>query len=159
MPHVCLVDDFGTRRALDGWMDNAQDGALDHAQNLIISRSYGEAAEAFRALYDQRPEDPEILVALAEAMAQIGQPEASLALLADSVDESAPDQATLLRIAEDLKKVGRLEESADFLICALACAPEDASLRSTTESALEALGRAEQLEWLKSGAAGEMPSA
>lgn len=140
-------------------MDNAQDCALDNAQNLIASCSYGEAAEVFRVLYDQQPDNPKVLVALAEAMAQIGQSEASLALLADSVDQSAPDQSTLLRIAEDLGKVGRLEEAADFLMCALACDPEDASVRTMTENALEALGRTAQLEWLKSGTAGEMPSA
>jgi thioredoxin-like negative regulator of GroEL len=140
-------------------METALDVALGNAQNLVTSGSYGEAADAFRALFDQQAENPKMLVALADAMAHVGQTDASLALLADSVDESDPDPATLLRISEQLREVGRFEESADFLLCALACSPEDDGLRLKTEDALKALGRTAQLEWLKSGAEGEMPSA
>jgi thioredoxin-like negative regulator of GroEL len=140
-------------------METALDVALGNAQNLIASGSYGEAADAFRVLFDQQAENPKMLVALAEAMAHVGQTDASLALLADSVDESDPNPVTLLRISEQLREVGRFEESADFLLCALSCSPEDGSIRLKTEDALKALGRTAQLEWLRSGAEGEMPSA
>jgi thioredoxin-like negative regulator of GroEL len=145
------------RACLVNSMDIALDEALVNAQNLIANGSYGEAADAFRVLFDRQVEGPKMLVALADAMAHVGQTDASLALLADSVDESDPNPATLLRISEQLRDVGRAEESADFLLCALACSPEDASIRLRTEDALKALGRTAQLEWLSSGAEGDMP--
>lgn len=140
-------------------MKDSPEQALENAQSLIASGEYGEAADAFQILFDKQPESPEFLVALADAMAHLGQTDSSLALLADSIDESDPNKTTLLRISEQLREVGRFEESADFLLCALACAPEDAFLRSKTEDALKTLGRTAQLEWLRSGAEGELPSA
>jgi thioredoxin-like negative regulator of GroEL len=140
-------------------MDHSPEKALENAQSLIASGEYGEAADAFRVLFDQQPESPEFLVALADAMAHMGQTESSLALLADSINEAAPDPVTLLRISDQLREVGRFEESADFLLCALSCSPEDSSLRSKTEDALKTLGRTAQLEWLRSGAEGELPTA
>jgi thioredoxin-like negative regulator of GroEL len=140
-------------------METSVDEALANAQDLIVKGNYPEAAEAFRVLFDQQANDPRSLVALADAMAHFGQTDASLALLADSVDQADPNPVTLLRISEQLREVGRFEEAADFLLCALACSPEDSSLRLRTEDALKALGRTTQLEWLRSGADGEMPSA
>jgi Flp pilus assembly protein TadD len=140
-------------------MKDAPQKALENAQSLITSGEYGEAADAFQVLFDKQPDSPELLVALADAMAHLGQTDSSLALLADSINESDPDKTTLLRISEQLREVGRFEESADFLLCALSCSPEDLSVRSKTENALTALGRTAQLEWLKAGAAGDMPSA
>ena len=140
-------------------MDHQPDKALENAQSLVASGEYGEAADAFRVLLDEQPASPQFLVALADAMAHMGQTDSSLALLADSINESAPDLVTLLRISDQLREVGRFEESADFLLCALSCAPEDVSLRLKTEDALTTLGRTAQLEWLRSGAEGELPSA
>ena len=140
-------------------MDHQPDKALENAQSLVASGEYGEAADAFRVLLDEQPVSPQFLVALADAMAHMGQTDSSLALLADSINESAPDLVTLLRISDQLREVGRFEESADFLLCALSCAPEDVSLRLKTEDALTTLGRTAQLEWLRSGAEGELPSA
>ena len=139
-------------------MDHQPDKALENAQSLVASGEYGEAADAFRVLLDEQPASPQFLVALADAMAHMGQTDSSLALLADSINESAPDLVTLLRISDQLREVGRFEESADFLLCALSCAPEDVSLRAKTEDALKMLGRTAQLEWLRSGAEGELPS-
>ncbi len=140
-------------------METDPEESLRNAQNLIANGSYGEAANVFRGLFDRQPEDPTVLTALADVMAHLGQADASLALLADSVDQADPDPVTLLRIADQLREVGRFEESADFLLCALACSPEDASIRLRTEDALKALGRLAQLDWLKAGAEGELPSA
>ena len=140
-------------------MDHQPDKALENAQSLVASGEYGEAADAFRVLLDEQPVSPQFLVALADAMAHMGQTDSSLALLADSINESAPNLVTLLRISDQLREVGRFEESADFLLCALSCAPEDVSLRLKTEDALTTLGRTAQLEWLRSGAEGELPSA
>lgn len=140
-------------------MDLPFEKALQEAQQLVLTGKYGEGAERFRSLFEHHSESPEILVALAEAMAHVGQTDASLALLADSVDASNPDPAILVRISDQLREVGRIDEAADFLLCALACSPGDASLSAKTESVLKALGRTAQLEWLKDGADGEMPSA
>jgi thioredoxin-like negative regulator of GroEL len=140
-------------------MDHPPEKAVENAQSLIACGEYGEAADAFQVLFASQPDSPQLLVALADAMAHIGQIDSSLALLADSINESAPDRGTLLRISDQLREVGRFEESADFLLCALSCSPEDPSLRSKTEDALKTLGRTAQLDWLRSGAEGDLPSA
>jgi Flp pilus assembly protein TadD len=139
-------------------MDNEPDDAVENAQNLVASGEYGEAADAFRVLFEKEPSNPQLLLALADAMAHVGQTDSSLALLADAVDESDPDPVMLLRISDQLREVGRFEEAADFLLCAFSCAPQDSSLRSKTEDALKTLGRTAQLEWLRSGAEGDLPS-
>jgi Flp pilus assembly protein TadD len=140
-------------------MENAPTPALKDAQNLADDGNYTGAADAFRVLFEQQPNNPEALSALAEVMSQIGQTDSALALLADSVDEAAPNPTVLRRIADQLAGVGRLEEAADFLLCAFCCAPEDSALRLRTETILKSLGRLTQLEWLQSGAEGELPSA
>jgi thioredoxin-like negative regulator of GroEL len=133
--------------------------SVSQAQALAGEGAYSEAADVFRALFDQQPGSPEALGALAEVMSQIGQVDSSLALLADSVDSAAPDPGILQRIADQLADVGRLGEAADFLLCAMCAAPEDAHLRLKTETLLKTLGRVDQLEWLQSGGEGEVPSA
>lgn len=140
-------------------MGNKAKEVLEDAQNLVAAGKYSEAAEVFRGLFEEQPETPEMLVALADAMAHMGQTDASLALLADSVNGANPNQETLLRISEQLYGVGRFGEAADFLMCALACSPEDAVLRLRTEEALKSLGRTAQLEWLQAGAEGDLPPA
>lgn len=139
-------------------MDSAHDAELKNAENLAGDGLYSEAAEAFRSLVERCPGDPEVLGALAGVMLKVGQPEYSLALLADSVNVAEPDPKVLMRIADQLAEVGRLDESADFLICALCSAPEDSMLRLRTETLLGSLGRESQLEWLRTGAEGQVPS-
>jgi len=138
-------------------MDHALDGRLKDAQSLADGGRYVESAEAFESLFKQDPSNAEALTALAGVMAELGQPEASLALLADSVDEADPNPATLVRIADQLEEAGRSSESADFLLCALLQTPGDVNLRARTESALKSLGRLNQLEWLQSGGEGDLP--
>jgi thioredoxin-like negative regulator of GroEL len=140
-------------------MDQDQALVLKEAQRLADGGHYTEAAESFRSLFEQQPDSPEALVALADVMGHIGQADSALALLADSVDASNPDPFVLRRIADQLAEVGRLGESADFLLCAFCCSPEDSSLRLRTETLLRSLGRSAQLEWLQSGAVGELPPA
>lgn len=140
-------------------MNSVPDVELENARNLASDGMYSEAAEAFRTILELRPEDPEVLRALAGVMQEVGETDASLALLADSVDLSEPNPKVLLKIADQLAEVGRLEESADFLLCAVCNSPDDQMLRLRTETLLRTLGRTEQLEWLQSGAEGEMPSA
>lgn len=140
-------------------MDLAPTLALKEAQHLADDGNYIEAADAFRVLFEEQPNNPEALSALADIMSQIGQTDSALALLADSVDAAEPNPTVLRRIADQLAGVGRLEESADFLLCAFCCAPEDPALRLRLETLLKSLGRLTQLEWLQSGAEGELPSA
>jgi thioredoxin-like negative regulator of GroEL len=138
-------------------MDNSLDGRLKDAQSLADGGRYTESAEAFESVFNQDPSNSEALTALAGVMAELGQPEASLALLADSVDEADPNPATLVRIADQLEDAGRFSEATDFLLCALLQTPEDVGLRARTESALKSLGRLDQVEWLQSGGEGELP--
>jgi tetratricopeptide (TPR) repeat protein len=140
-------------------METVHYAELKNAQNLADDGLYGEAAAAFNAILEERPDDPDVLRALAGVMQGIGQMESSLALLADSVDASEPNPQVLLMIADQLAEVGRLEESADFLLCAVCAAPENSILRLRTATLLESLGRLKQLEWLQSGAEGDLPSA
>ena len=138
-------------------MDNALDGTLKDAQSLAEVGRYAESADAFEALFKQDPSNLEALTVLAGVMSNLGQSEAALALLADSVDEADPNPATLVRIANELEEIGRLSEAADFLLCALLQTPEDVSLRARTELALKSLGRLNQVEWLQSGGEGDLP--
>jgi tetratricopeptide (TPR) repeat protein len=140
-------------------MDNAPETAIKAAQNLADKGQFTEAAEEFKSHFEAFPDDPHALEALADIMHEIGQTDSSLALLADSVDASKPDPRLLLRIADQLGGAGRLEESADFLLCALCGAPDDAMLRLRTETLIQSLGRTAQLDWIRSGMDGEMPSA
>jgi thioredoxin-like negative regulator of GroEL len=140
-------------------MDHSPTLALKDAQHLADDGNYTEAAAAFRVLFEQQPDSPEALGALADVMSQIGQTDSALALLADSVDAAEPDPLVLRRIADQLAGAGRLDESADFLLCAFCCTPEDPALRLRTETLLKSLGRLTQLEWLQSGAEGELPAA
>ena len=139
-------------------MENASEIAIKSAQALAEKGQFVEAAEAFRSLFEHYPGDPKVLSVLADVMQEVGQTDASLALLADSVDAEKPDPDVLLRIADQLAGVGRLEESADFLLCAVCCAPDDTMLRLRAETLLQSLGRNQQLEWLRSGMEGELPS-
>jgi predicted Zn-dependent protease len=150
---------IGTQPARMEMMEHAPETAIKAAQNLADKGQFSEAAQEFESLFEAFPGDPQALEALADIMHEIGQTESSLALLADSVDASKPDPKLLLRIADQLAGVGRLEESADFLLCALCGAPDDAMLRLRTETLIQSLGRTEQLEWLRSGMDGDMPSA
>ncbi len=138
-------------------MDHDLDGRLKDAQSLADGGHYAESAEAFEAFFKHDPANSEALTVLAGVMSDLGQPEAALALLADSVDEAAPNPATLVRIANQLEEVGRLGESADFLLCATLQTPDDTGLRFRTEAALKSLARHDQIEWLQSGGEGDLP--
>lgn len=139
-------------------MNHIPDETLQSARKLVADGLYGEAADAFREIFDRQPDSSETLIALAEVMEDLGEGDSSLALLADSINKADPSPVTLQRIAEQLSEAGRFEEAADFLLCALSCSPADSSLRSKTEDALSSLGRTVQLEWLRSGAEGDLPS-
>jgi hypothetical protein len=130
---------------------------VDSALAMVDQRRGPEAADIYKQIFKEDPQDPDGLVGLADAMERMGELGTCLALLADSIDYSAPDVPRLLRIADLLRKAGRFEESADILLGALECAPGDAALRSRTEESLEVLGRTAQLEWVRSGFEGELP--
>jgi thioredoxin-like negative regulator of GroEL len=138
-------------------MDSGSNKVIDEAKRLAAGGDYVAAASAFKQIFDSQSAGPDALVALADVMDSVGQVESSLALLADSVDESNPSQATLVRIAEQLRSVGRFGEAADFLLVASSCYPDDADLRAKTEDSLSALGRSSQLEWVRSGFQGDVP--
>jgi thioredoxin-like negative regulator of GroEL len=138
-------------------MNHSTNHSVSQAQALVGEGAFSEAADVFRAVFEQQPDSPEALGALAEVMNQIGQVDSSLALLADSVDSAAPNPGTLQRIADQLAGVGRLEEAADFLLCAVCAAPGDAHLQLKAETLLKTLGRTSQLEWLQSGGEGDVP--
>jgi thioredoxin-like negative regulator of GroEL len=138
-------------------MDSCSTNVIDDAKRLAAGGDYAAAATVFQGIFDSQPAGPEALLALAEVMESVGQAESSLALLADSIDESNPSQATLVKIADQLRSVGRFGEAADFLLVAASCYPEDGDLRSRTEASLAALGRSAQLEWVRTGFQGALP--
>jgi thioredoxin-like negative regulator of GroEL len=149
----------GTIIAHPSLMESGSQAVLEKAKRLANEGFYGESAEAFETAFEGQSHTPEALIALADVMAGIGQPESSLALLADSVDSANPSLPTLIKIADQLEEVGRLAESADFLVCSLALSPEHPGLMERTSKAVEALGRVGQLEWIKSGCSGDIPEA
>lgn len=140
-------------------MDPVLHDGIRKAKALVAEGQYSEAAEVFQDLIEKETAGREVLEALSDTMAEVGQLDASLALLADSIDEAAPDPAALLKLVGRLEDAGRFEEAADFLLCAICCSPEDVSLRERTENVLESLGRVSQLDWLRSGGEGEIPPA
>jgi thioredoxin-like negative regulator of GroEL len=141
-----------------GRMDSATNNVIDNAKRFAAGGDYGAAANAFQEIFSSQNAGPEALVALADVMDSFGQVESSLALLADSIDASSPSRTTLVRIADQLRSAGRFGEAADFLLVASSCYPDDVDLRSKTEASLAALGRSSQLEWVRSGFQGELPS-
>lgn len=130
---------------------------IEKARQLADDGFYGESAEAFEAAFGGQYHNSEALIALADVMAGMGQTESSLALLADSVDSSNPSLPTLIKISDQLAELGRLDESANFLVYSLSRFSDDPVLTERTRKAVEALGRSGQLEWIKSGCVGDIP--
>jgi tetratricopeptide (TPR) repeat protein len=138
-------------------MESDPQSLVDSALAMLDQDRRAEAAVLYKQIFAEDPMNRTGLVGLADAMERLGEFDTCLALLADSIDYSAPDIPGLLRISDLLRKVGRFEESADILLGALGCAPGDAALRLKTEESLEVLGRTAQLEWVRSGCEGELP--
>ncbi len=127
-------------------MSEQINGLVSEAKELAIEKRFDECAQTFSEVFEQSPNDPQALQALASVMFDVGQMDVGLALLADSVDQENPDSATLHRIATLLKGQDRLDEAADFLICALYHDQNNTELLEETQALLKQVGREGELE-------------
>ena len=104
---------------------------------------YSNAVEELSAVFAEDMQNTEALCLLAETVFRLGQPEQALALFSDVLKITGPDPRLLIRISEILSMLGRLDESADFLMFASEAAPGDDDLKKSAVSALRRLGREE----------------
>lgn len=115
------------------------------ARESATEENFEACAESFSEAFKQRPNDPLILRELAAVMIDLGQVDAGLALLSDSVDLDKPDVAVLTQIAALLRGQDRVDEAADFLLCALSHDPSNEELFNDTLALLSQLGRESEL--------------
>jgi tetratricopeptide (TPR) repeat protein len=118
---------------------------VEDAKSLAKEKLYSESAEAFRSAFKDSPHNPEALRELAMVMRDLGQSQLALSLLADSTSTEAPDVPTLRQISLILRAQNRMDEAADFLICALAHDSENEELFDETLMLLKQLGRESEL--------------
>ncbi|MEI6870800.1 MAG: tetratricopeptide repeat protein [Verrucomicrobiota bacterium] len=119
--------------SVDSWIAAAEAHAKEQA--------YEACVQAFKEIFDAHPGHPAALRALAAVMLDLGQTDAALSLIADSVNETEPDPETLHQLSTLLKGMGRLEESADLLICALSYDPTHQGRAEELKALLSQLGR------------------
>ena len=118
---------------------------VSKARELAAEENFEACAESFAEAFKQYPGNPQILRELASIMIDLGQIDAGLALLSDSVDLSAPDVTTLVQIASLLRGQERADEAGDFMLCALAHDPSNEELFNDTLALLTQLGRQSEL--------------
>lgn len=126
-------------------MSNHFEDPVAEAKNLAKEKRYDESAAAFGKIFENSPNDSSALRELAFVMRDLGQSQMALSLLADSTNSETPDVETLRQIALILRAQNRLDEAGDFLLCALAHAPENQELLEETQLLLKQLGRESEL--------------
>jgi thioredoxin-like negative regulator of GroEL len=139
-------------------MSKTNDNLLSEAKAFADEKRFTECADTFVKLFQENPSDPAALRELAGVMLTLGQSDSALALLADSVDSQKPDGATLHRIANLLSGLGRDEEAADFLLCALYQDPGNAELESEAHGVLGRVGRQADFDQFVQERAGSVSS-
>ncbi len=127
-------------------MSNQLETLVAKAKELSAEQNFDACAEVFAEIFRHEPDSPAGIAALSEVMVNIGQVDAGLALLADSVDPATPDPVTLRTIANLLRGQDRLDEAADFLFCALAQSPGDQELFEETRALFTSLNRVKDFE-------------
>lgn len=126
-------------------MSNHFDDPVSEAKNLATEKRYDESAAVFGKIFEENPGDPAALRELALVMRDLGQSQMALSLLADSTNAQTPDVETLKQIAIILRAQNRLDEAADFMVCALAHDQTNQDLFEETLLLLKQIGREAEL--------------
>ena len=124
--------------SVDSWIAAAE----AHAKE----QSYESCVQVFKEIFAAHPGHPGALRSLAAVMLDLGQTEAALSLIADSVNETKPDPEVLHQLSTLLKGMGRLEEAADLLICALSFDPTHHQRADELKALLSQLGRGDDFQ-------------
>ena len=115
------------------------------ACELASEQNFDACAQRFAEAFKAEPGNVEALRGLAGVMVELDQIESALALLSDSIDPENPDVPTLLKIANLLRGLHRLDEAADVLLGALAHDSQNEELFQETVDLFKLLGREAEL--------------
>ncbi len=115
------------------------------ARALASEQNFDACAQSFAEVFKAEPGNVEGLRGLAAVMLELDQAESALALLSDSINPENPDVPTLLKIANLLRGLHRLDEAADVMLGALAHDAQNEELLHETVDLFKLLGRESEI--------------
>jgi Flp pilus assembly protein TadD len=117
---------------------------------LAAQQQFTQASLLFKEIFDHHPGEPTALRRLAALLFQLGQHEAAITMLADSLDPENPDLETVSALAGFLSATDRISEAADLLYAATLRSPEKTGLAQQTIELLRRDNRPAEAEEIRS---------
>lgn len=117
---------------------------LIEIDQLVARQQYSQASLIFKQIFDLHPGEPTALRKLASLIFQLGQHEAAITMLADSLDPENPDPETVIDLANLLRAMDRVPEAADLLYATALHFPHYPGLGSLAIESLQQENRQEE---------------
>lgn len=124
-------------------MSHTQDVSdlLLEIDQLVSQQEYQKASLVFKKIFEAHPNEPLALRKLASLIFQLGQQDAAISMLADSIDSEDPDPETVMDLARLLRAMDRTSDAADLLYATALRYPLHPGLGEFATQSLGQLGR------------------